>query len=225
MLLTRYALANPPAVDSFEGMDPNELERQRFSDILRLRDEEPGSPLLRALRKKLEDLDALRVTVTPNSIILPAGNGTAVTGYEVEHALADEVVIVEQGDGPKEARRWVVSIIDDNHIVMRKGRTVMPMTRIGTNPDLDPASQPHVSSDPPARPRTGMAGDDLELCMADYYACLDSMPPVSQDAMRPALALVEARVKQAGDSVEQRASIHEACENAVTTMRSAGMCE
>src|SRR4030095_1890518 len=101
------ALREPPDHAGFDAMAPTDEERHHFHNILRLRREEPDSPLLAELRGRIAQLDAIRITFTEAKLVTETPNGVNMTGYRIEEDLPDGVVILEDGNGPVDERRAV----------------------------------------------------------------------------------------------------------------------
>jgi hypothetical protein len=231
VFLVRCALAEPPDDAAFATMQPTMEEETHYRNVLRLRREEPDSAMLGNLRRRVEQLDGLRITFTTDKLITETPDGTQVTSYQVEEDLGDRVIIVEQGPAPIERRRAVISFDGDDRIVITKGPTRIPMTRVAAGTPRPPTEVPHR---PPAGagPSAGLAsppaeaGEPLEFepCAAAYLACLDAMPPEAQSAMAESRAVVEKRVEQARSAPEERESFTEACNRALRLAKSSMLC-
>ena len=172
--LVRHALHTPPDREAFEAMSPTERERRNFDNVLRLRDEEPGSPLLAQLRRKMDGLDAVRVIFTEDEMITTTPNGTDSSGYVIEEDLGDRIVLLENGDPTK---RRIIAFDGDDAIVVTVGPTRVPMNRVPAGSAPSPTSAPtsaHAPTIAPTQPPT--TADPFGACVAEYYRCIDEMP-------------------------------------------------
>jgi hypothetical protein len=128
--LALLALAEPPDHAGFDAMSPSDEERHHFHNILRLRKEEPDSPLLAELRGRIAQLDAIRITFTEAKLVTETPHGVHVAGYRIEEDLPDGVVILEEGDGPLDERRAIITFTSEDALVLTKGPTRVPMRRV-----------------------------------------------------------------------------------------------
>lgn len=229
--LIRHAMADPPDEAAFAGLQPTAQEQEHFRNILRMRREEPGSPLLAELREKLEVLDALRMTITADQVITRTAAGTSIERYQVEAETKSGLVILLEGTSPPEERRWTLTFSDDDHLVLEGSRRV-PFHRVGASVPVAPpdaggpgaavAAGPGASV-PEAPPKTGDAAFDG--CVAAYFHCTAQMPPEAQEAMKDSLDLVRVRIRQAASgSAEDRRGFTEVCNRTVNLIRSSGLC-
>lgn len=227
LVLSRAALADPPDSAGFEKMKPNAEEREHYTNILRLKREEPNSTLLSTLRKRVGELDSIRMTFSLDKLVTTTATGTQVEGYTAEAELGSQLVVITDGEGPASSRRAIFDFVDDDHIVLRKGYHEVPFYRTGSSPEM-PSAAATRASDAAAAAEPGMpekTGDPaFDGCVADYFGCVNQMPPESQDAMRASLDLVRLRMRQAAKDPDQRQSFAETCNSTVRLLKSAGLC-
>ncbi len=227
LVLSRAALADPPDTAGFEKMKPSAEEREHYVNILRLKKEEPNSSLLATLRRRVADLDSIRMTFSQDKLVTTTATGTQVEGYTAEAELGNQLVVITDGDGPASGRRAIFEFLDDDHIVLKKGYHEVPFYRTGASPELPNASAVRAA-DASAAAEGGMpekTGDPaFDGCVADYFGCVNQMPPESQEAMSSSLDLVRLRMRQAAKDPEQRKSFAETCNSTVRLLKTAGLC-
>ena len=219
--LARFALETPPNDDGFAGMQPSETERTHYKNLLRLRNEEPGSPLLAEVRRRLDALDAVRLTFTPDKMITTTPDGTQIQTYVVEEDLGDRIVIAENGDP---AKRRMIAFDGDDRIVIAVGPTRVPMRRVGegeappatsapTTPSASATAPAPTSVAPAAPPPAG--GDDLDRCITEYYRCIDAMPAETRASMGDLIAATRGAFERARRSPEATRAALTSCRQAV----------
>ncbi len=201
--LARFALQTPPDDAGFEAMRPSETERTHYANLLRLRNEEPDSPLLAEVRRQLDALDGVRVTFTPDKMISTTASGTDIAPYVVEEDLGHSVVIAEHGDPLK---RRMIAFDGDDRIVIVVGATRIPMTRVRAGVAVTPTSAPTTA---------GGDADDLDRCIAEYYRCIDQMPAETRASMEDLIALTREVFARARRSPEESAFALQSCRQAV----------
>jgi hypothetical protein len=202
--LARFALQTPPDDAGFEAMQPSETERTHYANVLRLKNEEPHSPLLAEVRRKLDALDGVRVTFTPDKMITTTPSGTDVVPYVVEEDLGDSVVIAEHGDP---LMRRLIAFDGDDRIVIAVGATRVPMTRVGAGVPVTPTSAPTTHA--------GGNADDLDRCVAEYYRCIDQMPAETRASMADLIATTRDVFERARQSQQESAFALQSCRQAV----------
>jgi hypothetical protein len=202
--LARFALQTPPDDAAFEAMQPSETERTHYTNLLRLQNEEPHSPLLAEVRRRLDGLDGVRVTFTPEKMITTTPSGTEVVPYVVEEDLGDRVVIAEHGDPMKQR---MIAFDGDDRIVISVGPTRVPMTRVGAGVPVTPTSAPTT--------RAGGNVDDLDGCVAEYYRCIDQMPAETRASMTDLIAATKQVFERARQSPQEAAFALQSCRQAV----------
>lgn len=226
-VVARAALSDPPDDGALQSLNPSAEEREHFRNILRLKKEEPGSPLLVTLRRRVAELDSIRMTFSQDKLITTTPNGTQIESYTAEGEVGDQLVVVTDGEGPAASRRALLRFVDDDHIVLLKGYREIPFYRTGASPLLA-SSSATLTADAAAAAEPGMpekTGDPaFDGCVADYFACVRQMPPESQDAMKSSLDLVRLRMRQAAKDPAERASFAETCNSTVKLIKSAGLC-
>jgi len=208
--LSRYALASPPKDDAFEAMNPTSQERDWYRDVKRLQNEEPGSPLLEELKRKLEELEAVRLTFTADKLITTTQGGTQVTAYRIEEDLGSSVVILEDGSAPEAKRRAVIAFVDRDSIVINKGGLRIPMNRVTKAP---PPSEVPLSRATP-NPNQG-SGDEYDRCVAEYFRCVDAMDADTRASMADLLEVTKRTFEEARNSPERRRSVLDSCKQSV----------
>jgi hypothetical protein len=199
-VVARAALSDPPDDGALQSLSPTTEEGEHFRNILRLKKEEPGSPLLVTLRRRVAGLDAIRMTFSQDKLITTTPSGTQIESYTAEGEVGDQLVVMTGGEGPAESRRALLRFVDDDHIVLLKGYREIPFYRTGASPLLA-SSNATLTADAAAAAEPGMpekTGDAaFDGCVADYFDCVKQMPPESQDAMKSSLDLVRLRMRQA----------------------------
>ncbi|HSN99583.1 MAG TPA: hypothetical protein VLS89_14915 [Candidatus Nanopelagicales bacterium] len=235
--LAEFALADPPDEAAFARMRPSPEEEEKFFNIIRLRVEEPDSPLLVELRDKLAQLDALRVTFTEDQLVTQTPDGTSVDAYEVVGDRSHNILLLLiAGESPESERRWMVIFDDDDHIVLAKDGSEVPFHRVGAT---SRAVAPRAVAPRAAPPRAAVAGGGaapppgappktgdtaFDTCGAAYFDCTAQMPPEAQAAMKDSLDIVRARIHIAAQDPADRRSFTEVCERTVRTIKSSGLC-
>jgi hypothetical protein len=229
--LARAALASPPDKTSFEALTPSPTERTTFENILRLRKEEPDSPLLEELQRKLDELEAVRVTFMGDKFITVTPKGTDITPYRVEEDLGDRVVLLQDGTGPVEERRSVASFDGHDRIVLTIGPTRVPMTRVakGTAPKPNEvpstpiarggADTPTRTTDTSSNPSShdaGASSADYDACVKEYYRCIGRMNADDRAALGGTIEATKKIFADAkGDPEEMRRTL-DTCKQAVS---------
>jgi hypothetical protein len=213
--LSRYALASPPNDEAFAAMDPSEQERNWYRDVKRLRNEEPGSPLLEQLKRKLDELEAVRLTFTEDKLITSTQSGTSVTAYRIEEDLGDRVVILEDGDAPENKRRAIIAFVNRDSIVIDKAGLRIPMNRVPAGSAPPPSEAPRTSTSVPTPSSGGGSNDEYERCVAEYYRCVDAMDAESRAAMADLLAQTRRIFEEARHSPERRRATLASCKQSV----------
>lgn len=202
--LARFALRTPPDDAGFAAMEPSEAERTNYANVLRMRNEEPGSPLLAEVRRRLDALEGVRVTFTPEKMITTTPSGTDIVPYVVEENLGDSVVIAEHGD-PLERR--MIAFDGDDRIVITVGATRVPMTRVAPGVAVTPTSAPTT--------RVAEHGDDLDRCVAEYYRCIEQIPADTRASMADLIAATRQSFERARQSEQEVAFALQSCREAV----------
>lgn len=223
--LARRALATPPDQAGFDASGPTEKERESFANVLRLRREEPSSPLLVALQRKLDELEAVRVTFLPAKMMITTRNGTDMTGYQVEENLGERLVILEEGSAPLERRRKILAFDGNDRMVVTTGATRIPMVRVpaGTVPAPTevPSSPSPAANTPSSSPKVPASGDaELDTCVTSYYACIDRMPASARPSLEGVLAQTRRIFTEAAHDPSKRASALASCKQALSLGRS-----
>lgn len=219
--LVRFALADPPDTAGFASMNPTPQEQVKFDDVLRLRRAEPGSPLLVTLQQRLDEVDGTTVTFTDRELISVTAAGTTITKYVIERELDREIVVREDGAGPIEDRRSIISFVGDDDIVLTHGSTRVPMQRV-------PAGSPRRPTEAPSRSAATNSGSSrfpaLDACEQRYFACVAAMPAEARSAMGASLDAVRGAFARARSDASSAASLASVCQSMVQTMTSAGYC-
>lgn len=213
--LSRYALASPPQDDAFEAMKPTEQERNWYRDVKRLRNEEPGSPLLEALKRKLEELEAVRVTFTEDKLVTTTQSGTQVTAYRIEEDLGSSVVILEDGSGSEDKRRAVIAFVDRDNIVINKAGVRIPMNRVAKGAAPPPSEAPLNRAAARSDARSDQGSDEYDRCVAEYFRCVDAMDPETRASMADMLEVTKRTFEEARQSPERRRSVLGTCKQSV----------
>lgn len=225
--LTRFALSEPPDDTGFAKMHPTDEERTNYDNVLRLKREEPSSPLLVKLRRKLDQLEETSVTFDEKEFVTSTANGTSVKKYQVEKELDGELVLLEEGDAPIERRRSIISFVSDDELVLTTGSTRVPMVRARPGQARRPTEAP--SSPTPGELQSsqrpvGGGPPALEACQKRYFACVDAMPPEARQAMGPSLDQVRALFDLARSGKTDAGSVTSSCQDVVSMLQSAGYC-
>jgi hypothetical protein len=149
--LVRMALATPPDESGFAATHPDAKEQEHFSSVLRLRREDPGSPLLASLQRKLDQLEGVRVNFLPDKYITTTASGIDSTAYRIEEDLGNQLVLLElEGRGASESsRRRMLSFDGPDKMVITVGATRVPMVRVPAGTVPRPNEVPSVA--PPRR--------------------------------------------------------------------------
>lgn len=225
--LVRYALATPPAVEAFEATSPLPDEQEFFSNILRTRREDPGSPILVSLQRKLDALEAVRVTFLPEKFIVTTETGTDIIAYRVEEDLGHQLVILEDGAAPESSRRTILSFDGGDRMVMTTSGMRVPMVRVpdGTLPrPNEVARAPEgTTGGVPAGAGSASGGSvpasgnaEYDTCVSEYYRCIDQMSASDREAMAETLTHTKRIFTEAqGDPGRMREAL-ESCKQAVS---------
>ncbi len=215
--VARFAMADPPDRKGFEATNPGPEDVRNFDNLIRLRTEEPSSPLLAQVREKLEALDAMAIEITPTTIVFqspPQSNPYRVVS-EREGVLG---IAVENDDN------YDVIFLDDDHMEMRNSRgRRLPFTRVGAE-SKRPADPPVAaqkdwspSPGPGAAPPPAKSGAPGDACDA-YAQCVEQMPRLKGDeAVMGGSAAAIRRFEKTPDQLRQCKSAHELA-------RVAGLC-
>ncbi len=227
-VLARAALSDPPDDKAFQAMSPTGEERDHYRNILRLKKEEPGSELLVTLRRRVDELDSIRMTFSEDKLITTTPTATRVEEYTAEAEMGDQLVIVTAGEGPAETRRAVLRFADADHLELQKGYRKIPFYRAGTSP-LGPTAQATMDADRSAAAEPGLpekTGDvAFDGCVKDYFDCVNQMPPEAQDAMQSSLDIVRLRMRQAAKDPAERRGFAETCRSTVDLIKAARLCK
>lgn len=220
--LVRFALADPPDTAGFASMNPTPQEQVKFDDVLRLRRAEPDSPLLVTLHQRLDEVaGGTTVTFTDRDLISVTAAGTTINKYVIERELDREIVVREDGEGPIEDRRSIISFVGDDDIVLTHGSTRVPMQRV-------PAGSPRRPTEAPSRSAATNSGSSrfpaLDACEQRYFACVAAMPAEARSAMGASLDAVRGAFARARSDSSSAASLASVCQSMVQTMTSAGYC-
>ncbi len=219
--LARYALSTPPRDEAFEHMDPTPQEREHYLSVVRLRNEEPSSPLLAALRRKLDALEAVRVTFTATEFIATTPTGTTITRFSVEANLGDSIVLRSEGDGDPSRRRSRVDFVDEDSIVVTIGATRVPMNRVPPGVAPAPSTAPALAATPdtaPASdttPQRSESATALEACAQEYYRCIEQMPAQTRAELEDVIAATRTIFRDAAAVPSRRAAALRSCRQAV----------
>jgi hypothetical protein len=207
--MTRWALAEPPNANAFEGIAPTDDEREAFRALLKLKATDPSSPKLLEIRRKLADYEAMLVVISSASISFRTADQTTDEAYTIvdeRDAMLSLQVKSEHID---------VQFIDHDHIVMRGTRT-MRLTRdvrsAGGN-----ATDMRTDAPTPSAPPAAATGGPADACTA-YADCIDQMPQLPGDHTTMAAS---SRVIRGWDRTPE---ILQQCASALATARGAALC-
>jgi len=209
--VARFALADPPNRAAFEAMNPAPEDVRNFENLIRLRTEEPDSPLLARVREKLEALDAMALQITPNTIEF--GIQRQANKYRVLSERDGVLAIEVENDD-----NYDVIFVDDDHIEMRNTKgTRLPFTRVGAESKRSAANAPVARSDAGSAPAPSKAGPAGDSCEA-YARCVEQMPRLKGDeAVMGGSANAIRSFEKTPDQLKQCKSAHEMA-------RVAGLC-
>ena len=226
--MARAALAPEMTDSELAALRFSPEEESKVRAVRRLRETDPGSPLVLEMRRKLASIDAIRVTFTPEKLISTTDASTSVERYSIEEDLGDRVLLSVEGDKPIEQRRYLVRFVNDDHIVIHIGQTVVPFARIGARAETQPPESSPKSPDELPRPavtasRAGArdARDPLgfDACVRTYLQrmeeCISRLPPSAQRATREALELTKRAIRLSSETPEGRASFAASCNRMV----------
>jgi hypothetical protein len=179
--LAQQALAEPPDDSGFERLRPTADEREHYKNVIRLKTTEPGSPLLAALKRKLEEYDAMRMDITPDTIgFRTRQGGWSRERYTITGETDDGVTIQSESD------RITIRVVDRDHLFLRGATASIPMTR--DDPPGAPAKDALAGAlgqkapggaGAPASGRARPSGP-ADACSA-YADCIDQMPRLAGD--------------------------------------------
>ncbi len=160
----------------------------------------------------------MRVTFTAGKLITTTRAGTSIKRYTVEEDLGERVVILEEGEADVSRRRAIIAFVDHNNIVITKGATRIPLTRVAKGTAPSPNEAPSQS----AAQRSDVAGlpapsgyADLDECVAEYYRCIEVMPPEARAAISGVISATKRIFEEARESPELRKSATRSCKQAV----------
>lgn len=220
MSLVRRALATPPDSAGFEASGPSARERESFANVLRLRREEPSSPLLEQLQRKLDDLEAVRLTFLPEKFMVTTKGGTDMTAYRVEENLGDRLVLLEDGTGSEQARRKILSFDGNDKMVITTGATRVPMVRVAAGVVPRPNEVP---SAPRAATGAGVPASgnaEYDACVKSYYTCIDRMSAADREAMAGVIGQTKKIFADAAHDPASMQSTLASCKQAVALGKS-----
>lgn len=218
--LTRCALAEPPDDATFASTNPTEEESRRYHDVVRLKKVEPDSPVLTALRQKLDQLEAVQVSFGEKDFATTVDGRTSIRGYTIERELGGELFLLEDGVEPVERRHAIVSFVNDDEIVLTLGATRVPMVR---------AKGARKASEAPSESSTVLpskagGASPLEDCERRYLACVNSMGPEALQAMGSSLDNVKQLFEMAKNGQTDPDSVLAACQTVLDTVVNARLC-
>lgn len=209
--IVRWALAEPPNERAFEAMAPSDDERTNFRSLLRLKNEEPGSPLLADVKRKLAEYESMLVAITQSEIAFRTRDSESRDAYRIVDAQPDVLTIEVREE------TIVVRFLDPNHIEMR-GTKTMRMTRDAPSgfdaKDLRGEVASGGLGGEPRAVATGAPGDACSM----YADCIDQMPQLAGD--QP-LMLGTAGVVRGWERTPERLR---QCASALDTAHRAGLC-
>lgn len=224
--LVRHALATPPAVDAFQAMGPTPKEREFFDNLLRTRREDPGSPILESLQRKLDALETARVTFLPEKFFVTTERGTDVVTYRVEEDLGHQLIILEDGTKPEARRRTILSFDGGERMVMTTNGMRVPLVRVpeGSLPRPNEVARgpgvapPGTSQGAESRvPPSGNA--EYDACVADYYRCIDQMSQADRQALGETLAQTKRIFSEAQGDPSRMSEALASCKQAVSVAK------
>jgi hypothetical protein len=223
--MARAALSAEITEDEIAALGFSAEEEHKVRAVRRLRETEPSSPIVLDMRRKLAQIEAIRVTFTPEKLISTTGTSTSVEAYVVEEDLGERVLLLVEGHKPIDQRRYMVRFVDADHIVIHIGQSVVPFARIGARPAATPPSERSSarSVDAPrtSRPASGGAASagDFDTCVRTYLRrmeeCMARLPPSAQSATREALEVTKRLIRISSETAEGRASFAASCDRIV----------
>lgn len=216
--LAQQALAEPPDDKGFERLQPSAIEREHYRDVIRLKTTEPGSPLLAALKKKLDEYDAMRMEITPTTIgFRTRKGGWSRERYTITGETEDGVTIQSESD------RITIRVVDRDHLFLRGATAGIPMTR--DDPPGAPAKDAlagAAGASIPGRAGAPAPGGERPSGPADacsaYADCIDQMPRLAGD---------QAIMGTSSDVIrgwERTPSRLRQCASALDLARTSGLC-
>ncbi|RYZ60685.1 MAG: hypothetical protein EOP08_14520 [Proteobacteria bacterium] len=221
--MARFILATPPDEAGFEAMGPTAAERESFTTVLRLRREEPDHPALVKLQRKLDELDAVRITFEAERMIVTTSDGTDVSHYRVEEELGDRLVVIEEASSLKPEKRVPVAFDGNDALVLTIGASRVPMVRSTGRGTPVPSAVPPAtraalsarasSPESPSMPASGNA--EYDACVASYYRCIDQLQPADRAAMAETIAYTRKMFADAAHDPSRMQSTLASCKQAV----------
>lgn len=195
-------------------MSPSPEERENFRSLLRIQVEEPDSPHLADVRKKLAEYEAMLIAITPTHITFGTAAGQTRQAYRVVEATGDTLVL------QTDAERIDVRFLDNDHIAMRSDQ-MMLLTRDAPSGYNEKDLRGEVPGSTELGASTGgqTPADRQDDACSAYASCIDQMPQMAGD--QPVM-LGSASVIRGWERTPERLR---QCAAALNLARNMGLCQ